>query len=101
MLRMGSSLKGKEEFTVTDVVAGLRAAVAGILSLFFLAFTRAPRPAPGDWPLRRLVEVAGLTALDCPPQVRLRVRGANDEAERAELMAQMTTGIRAPTVKDL
>ena len=33
--------------------AGLEhiAAVAGILSLFFLAFTRAPRPAPGDWPL--------------------------------------------------
>ena len=30
MLRMGSSLKGKEEFTATDVVAGLRAAVAGI-----------------------------------------------------------------------
>jgi drug/metabolite transporter (DMT)-like permease len=28
-----------------------RAAVAGVLSLFFLAFTRAPRPAPGDWPL--------------------------------------------------
>jgi drug/metabolite transporter (DMT)-like permease len=28
-----------------------RAAVAGILSLFFLAFTRAPKPAPGDWPL--------------------------------------------------
>ena len=32
-------------------VAFGRAAVAGILSLFFLAFTRAPRPAPGDWPL--------------------------------------------------
>ncbi len=30
MLRMGSSLKGKEEFTAADVVAGLRAAVAGI-----------------------------------------------------------------------
>ncbi len=30
MLRMGSSLKGKEEFTATDVVAGLRDAVAGI-----------------------------------------------------------------------
>lgn len=30
MLRMGSSLKGKDEFTATDVVAGLRAAVAGI-----------------------------------------------------------------------
>lgn len=60
-----------------------------------------PFEAPGDWPLRRLVEVAGLTALDCPPQVRLRARGANDEAERAVLMAQMTTSIRAPTVKDL
>jgi drug/metabolite transporter (DMT)-like permease len=28
-----------------------RAAVAGIPSLLFLAFTRAPRPAPGDWGL--------------------------------------------------
>jgi drug/metabolite transporter (DMT)-like permease len=28
-----------------------RAAVAGILSLFYLAFTRAPRPARGDWAL--------------------------------------------------
>ncbi len=32
-------------------VAFGRAAVAGILSLFFLAFTRAPKPAAGDWPL--------------------------------------------------
>ena len=30
LLRMGTSLKGKETFTATDVVAGLRAAVAGI-----------------------------------------------------------------------
>ena len=28
-----------------------RASVAGVLSLFFLAFTHAPRPARGDWPL--------------------------------------------------
>ena len=32
-------------------VAFGRAAVAGALSLIFLAFTRAPKPAPGDWPL--------------------------------------------------
>lgn len=32
-------------------VAFGRAAVAGALSLCFLAFTRAPRPAAGDWPL--------------------------------------------------
>lgn len=30
LLRMGTSLKGKETFTADDVVAGLRAAVAGI-----------------------------------------------------------------------
>jgi drug/metabolite transporter (DMT)-like permease len=32
-------------------VAFGRAAVAGALSLAFLIVTRAPRPAPGDWPL--------------------------------------------------
>ena len=50
-----------------------------------------PFDAAGDWPLRRLVEAAGLTAFDCPPRVRLRARGANDEAERAVLMAEMAT----------
>lgn len=50
-----------------------------------------PFDAPGDWPLRRLVEATGLTALDCPPHVHLRARGANDEAERAVLIAQLTS----------
>jgi molybdopterin-guanine dinucleotide biosynthesis protein A len=48
-----------------------------------------PFDAPGAWPLRRLVETAGLTILECPPQVQLRARGANDDAERAVLLAQM------------
>ncbi len=48
-----------------------------------------PFDAPGDWPLRRLVEAAGLTALDCPQEGQLRARGANNDAERAELLAQM------------
>lgn len=48
-----------------------------------------PFDAPGDWPLRRLAETTGLTILTCPPQVQLRARGANDDAERAVLLAQM------------
>ncbi len=31
-------------------IATARAAIAAVLSLFFLAFTHAPRPARGDWP---------------------------------------------------
>ncbi len=54
-----------------------------------------PFDAPGDWPLRRLVEAAGLTALACPPEVQLRARGANTGAERAILLAQTApSGVR-------
>jgi molybdopterin-guanine dinucleotide biosynthesis protein A len=48
-----------------------------------------PFDAPGDWPLRRLVEAAGLVPLHCSPEVQLRARGANSGAERAILLAQM------------
>lgn len=37
--------------------------------------------APLDWPLRRLVERAGLAPLACAPDLALRLRGANTPEE--------------------
>ena len=44
-----------------------------------------PADAEAGWPLRRLVEAAGLAALACDEAVRLRLRGANTPEERAAL----------------
>jgi molybdopterin-guanine dinucleotide biosynthesis protein A len=41
-----------------------------------------PADAEAGWPLRRLVERAGLAALACDEAVRLRLRGANTPEER-------------------
>ncbi len=68
--------------------SGAGAFYAGLPIPMVATIDALPFDAPGDWPLRRLVETAGLTVLDCPPQVQLRARGANDDAERAALLAQ-------------
>ena len=44
-----------------------------------------PAEAEAGWPLRRLVERAGLVALPCEDVVRTRLRGANTPEERAAL----------------
>lgn len=44
-----------------------------------------PADAAPGWPLRRLVERAGLAALPCDEALRLRLRGANTPEERAAL----------------
>jgi molybdopterin-guanine dinucleotide biosynthesis protein A len=44
-----------------------------------------PAEAEAGWPLRRLVERAGLVALACDDALRLRLRGANTPEERARL----------------
>jgi molybdopterin-guanine dinucleotide biosynthesis protein A len=44
-----------------------------------------PPEAEAGWPLRRLVEAAGLAGLPCEEGVRLRLRGANTPEERAAL----------------
>ena len=49
-----------------------------------------PADARADWPIRRLVEAAGLAAPPCPPSVRDRLRGANTPAERDALLAALT-----------
>ena len=50
MTRLAVGSVGAPQLSGLFIAFG-RAAVAGILSLFFLAFTRAPKPAPGDWRL--------------------------------------------------
>jgi molybdopterin-guanine dinucleotide biosynthesis protein A len=42
--------------------------------------------APDDWPLRRLVERAGVRPLPCPDALAARLRGANTPGERAALL---------------
>lgn len=44
-----------------------------------------PGEAEASWPLRRLVERAGLAALPCDEAMRPRLRGANTPEERARL----------------
>lgn len=44
-----------------------------------------PADAETSWPLRRLVERAGLAALPCDEAARPRLRGANTPEERARL----------------
>ncbi|EJL28263.1 molybdopterin-guanine dinucleotide biosynthesis protein A [Caulobacter sp. AP07] len=50
-----------------------------------VALAALPADAEPGWPLRRLVERAGLAALPCDEAVRLRLRGANTPEERARL----------------
>jgi molybdopterin-guanine dinucleotide biosynthesis protein A len=50
-----------------------------------LALDALPGDAQAGWPLRRLVERAGLVAVTCDEAVRLRLRGANTPEERAAL----------------
>lgn len=50
-----------------------------------MALAALPVDAEAGWPLRRLVERAGLAALPCDEAVRARLRGANTPEERASL----------------
>jgi len=50
-----------------------------------------PAEAGAGWPVRRLIEAAGLTRLACPPEALPRLRGANTPEERDALMAADAT----------
>uniref|UniRef100_B0SWR0 MobA-like NTP transferase domain-containing protein n=1 Tax=Caulobacter sp. (strain K31) TaxID=366602 RepID=B0SWR0_CAUSK len=50
-----------------------------------------PAEAQAGWPLRRLVEAAGLAALPCDEAVRSRLRGANTPEERKFLKLSSRT----------
>ena len=63
------------------------AAFEGLPLPMTLALEAMPADAQPDWPLRRLVERAGLAVLACPKAVLARARGANTPAERDALLA--------------
>lgn len=51
-----------------------------------------PSDAEADWPLRRLVERAGLTQIDPDPAAALRLRGANTPEEHERLLREAGLG---------
>jgi len=60
-----------------------------------------PLAAEAPWPLRRLVQTAGLVVLPCSDQARPRLRGANTPEERQQLLsrpgpARLTDPLRTP-----
>jgi molybdopterin-guanine dinucleotide biosynthesis protein A len=72
--------------TVEDLAPLLAAAAPGAVYdglpvPMVLTFAALPPEAEAGWPLRRLVERAGLTALPCDQAVRSRLRGANTPEE--------------------
>ena len=62
------------------------AAYEGLPLPMALAFAAVPDDAVAGWPLRRLVERAGLLVLTVPFGVEARLRGANTPEERARLL---------------
>ena len=77
--------------TVEDLAPLLSAEAAGAayegLPLpMALAFAALPEDAVAGWPLRRLVERAGLLTLALPVEAEARLRGANTPEERAALL---------------
>ena len=48
-----------------------------------------PSSAAANWPLARLLDLAGATRLACAPEARNRLRGANTPDERAVLLAAL------------
>ena len=53
---------------------------------FFVPLGALDQSAAPDWPLRRLVERAGVQTLACAPDLALRLRGANTPEERLALV---------------
>jgi molybdopterin-guanine dinucleotide biosynthesis protein A len=53
---------------------------------FYAPISALDQTAPPDWPLRRMVERAGLVALNCSPDLALHLRGANTPEERLALV---------------
>lgn len=53
---------------------------------FYAPIAALDQAAPSDWPLRRLVERAGLTALPVSPGLAAHLQGANTPEERLALV---------------
>ncbi|HEX7760985.1 MAG TPA: NTP transferase domain-containing protein [Caulobacteraceae bacterium] len=62
------------------------AAYEGMPVPMVMVVSAVPADIRDDWPLRRLVERAGLVGLEPPPAVALRLRGANTPEEREALL---------------
>jgi molybdopterin-guanine dinucleotide biosynthesis protein A len=50
-----------------------------------------PAATQAQWPLKRLVQAAGLVVLPCSDQAKPRLRGANTPEERLRLLAEPDT----------
>jgi molybdopterin-guanine dinucleotide biosynthesis protein A len=68
------------------------AAFAGHPLPAFVTLSALPADAPSGLPLWRLLAQAGLAALTCPPERRLRLRGANTVEERAAVLRAWKAG---------
>lgn len=64
------------------------AAFAGLPLPMVIEPTAVPAEARDDWPLRRLVERAGLAQIPADPAVLDRLRGANTPQERDRLLGR-------------
>jgi len=62
------------------------AAYEGLPLPMMLDLSALPADAALGWPLRRLVERAGLASLPVPAEAEMRLRGANTPEERARLL---------------
>jgi molybdopterin-guanine dinucleotide biosynthesis protein A len=62
------------------------AAFEGLPLPMVLTFSALPEGVEAGWPLRRLVERAGLLVLAAPVEAEARLRGANTPEERAGLL---------------
>lgn len=80
------------------------AAYEGLPLPMALAFSHLPEDAQAGWPLRRLVERAGLLAVNLPAGAEARLRGANTPEEHSQLLGSAGVGAvnrrRADTVPD-
>ncbi|WP_304175992.1 molybdenum cofactor guanylyltransferase [Phenylobacterium aquaticum] len=66
--------------------AGPGANYEGLPLPMVLAPAALPAEAENDWPLRRLVERAGLSQIPVGPEAQARIRGANTPEERDHLL---------------
>jgi molybdopterin-guanine dinucleotide biosynthesis protein A len=67
---------------------GPGAAYEGLPLPMAIDLAAVPATIEAQWPLKRLVEAAGLLVLRCSDQARPRLKGANTPEERLRLLAE-------------
>ena len=70
---------------------GPGAAYEGLPLPMVIDLAAVPAATAAQWPLKRLVEAAGLVVLACSDQAKPRLRGANTPEERLRLLADRDT----------